>query len=94
MANKKAQGKRAKTRNVVAKRRLTVNDFMKEFENGDKVAIDIQPQVHSGLPPFRFRGKIGDIVGKQGEIYKVKIKDGNKEKILLVHPIHLKKLTS
>ena len=37
-------------------------------------------------------GKIGTVTGQCGENYKVKIRDGGKEKILYVHPVHLKQV--
>ncbi len=39
----------------------------------------------------RFHGRIGVVKGQRGKCYEVAIKDGSKEKILIVHPVHLKK---
>ena len=39
----------------------------------------------------RFHGKIGTVVSQKGRCYTVKIKDGNAEKTLIVHPVHLRK---
>jgi len=40
----------------------------------------------------RFHGKVGTVVGKQGKCYQVKIKDVQMLKIVLAHPVHLKKV--
>ncbi len=73
------------------KRKLTIADYIKEFEENEVVLIDIQPKMDS-MPPLRYKNKSGKIIGKQGKVYKVQIKDGKKTKVLLVSPIHLKRL--
>jgi len=40
----------------------------------------------------RFHAKPGIVMGKQGNSYRIKIVDGKKDKVLIVHPIHLKKV--
>ena len=64
-----------------------------EFNKGDKVAL-----VHnlSFVPsfPWRFNGLTGQIIGKQGKALVILVKDGNKEKKLVVQRIHLKKLSA
>ncbi len=40
----------------------------------------------------RFMGKSGIISGKAGTCYQVAIKDQNKEKTLVIHPVHLRRL--
>ncbi|MFW6233546.1 MAG: 50S ribosomal protein L21e, partial [Nanoarchaeota archaeon] len=47
------------------------------------------PSYHKGLFCLRFHGKIGEVVGTQGECYKVNIKDGDKLKRCVIHPVHL-----
>ena len=65
--------------------------FLKEFQVGDKVVIDIEPSVRRGMPHRRYQGKVGVVVGKRGSAYLVDIKIGNKLKHLMVLPVHLKK---
>ena len=69
-----------------------VNDMLKTFKTGDKVAVVIEPSVHSAMPYARFHGKIGSVVGTRGKAYLVEIKDGRKAKRLISHPVHLKKV--
>ena len=51
-----------------------------------------EPAVQRGMHHPRFQGKTGIVLGKQGTNYKVQIKDGNTKKIMITHPIHLKKV--
>lgn len=95
MANKKAKGKRAKTRSILRKKnrqKMTVNRVLAEFSIGEKVAIKAEPSVHSGLPHRRYQGKTGTVTGKRGKCFEVKTMKGNKEAILIVHPTHLQRI--
>ena len=71
--------------------RTTVNAILQEFKVDDKVVIDIDSSIQEGMPHPRFQGKSGKVVGKRGGCYEVLIRDGKKEKILVVPPAHLKK---
>jgi large subunit ribosomal protein L21e len=72
--------------------KISITRMLREFKEGQKVAIVLEPAYHFGMPHPRFKGRVGEIVGKQGDCYLVKIKDGNKVKILISHPVHLKPL--
>lgn len=65
--------------------------FLKEFEVGDKVVIDVEPSVRRGMPHRRYQGKVGMVVGRRGDAYLVDIKLGGKTKHLIVLSVHLKK---
>ena len=89
---KRSKGTLSKrSRRLKKEREFTVNDFLKEFREGERVALDIQPYYRS-LPHMRYDGKIGVVEGKRGKAYIVKIRDGNAYKKLVVLPIHLKKV--
>jgi len=83
-------GARSKLSNT-AKDKTTVNEYLKEFEEGEKALIQIEPSESEGRPHTRFHGKTVEIIGKQGDSYKVEFKDGNVEKTLFIPPIHLKR---
>jgi len=92
----KTKGFRYRTRKKLKKKVRglpPVNAFLKEFEVGEKVVIKIEPSVHKGMPLPRFHGRIGEVIGKRGRAYLVKIKDGGKEKVLISLPVHLKKVS-
>ncbi|MEW6295716.1 MAG: 50S ribosomal protein L21e [Candidatus Diapherotrites archaeon] len=93
MPGKKARGKRAKQRDNLKKRkRATVNSLLAELKDNATVQVSIDSSVHSGLPHHRFQGKTGTVIEKRGSCYKIKLRDGNKSKELVVHPAHLKEL--
>lgn len=87
----KSHGPRRRTREKFRKsKRVTVNQFLKKFSKGDKVAIKIESSSQKGMPFRRFQGLTGNIIGKRGRAYIVEIKDGNKIKKIIANPEHLK----
>ncbi len=91
---KKSKGTRRGTRKILrkdpSKRGLVpINRALQEFEEGEKVKIKIEPSVHKAQPHRRFHGKIGEVEGKQGKAFVVKVKDGGKIKKVISRPEHL-----
>lgn len=66
--------------------------FFQVLSVGDRVVLVAEPSHHASLYHERFHGHAGAIEGMRGECYKVRIRDGNKEKMLIVHPVHLRKM--
>ena len=62
---------------------------IQEFEAGQKVHLKIDPSVPDGRFHPRFDGLTGEVTGKQGEAFKVRINDGGKEKTLIVSAAHM-----
>ncbi|MCX6711711.1 MAG: 50S ribosomal protein L21e [Candidatus Woesearchaeota archaeon] len=90
-------GFRRKTRhklkkNIRQKGKISIHNYLQEFKSGDKVLLKAEPSIQKGMYFPRFHSKVGTVTKKQGKCYKILIKDHNKEKILIVHPIHLKKV--
>ena len=79
------------SKNYKTKGKITPTKYLQTFENGEKVVLKAEPAIQKGLYELRFHGKIGEVIGQKGKCYIVKIKDGGKEKTLIVHPVHLKK---
>ena len=71
--------------------KLQFSRYFQELKEGDFVAISREPAVQSSFPE-RLQGITGTIKKRQGKAYIIKIKDGNKEKEILIEPIHLKKI--
>lgn len=93
---KRVGSSRYKTRHLfhVSKKmkgKLTISGFVRKMEIGDNVLLSAQPSIMEGIYFRRFHGRIGKVVGTQGACYKVQIRDGGKEKTLIVGPVHLKK---
>ncbi|MCD6549295.1 50S ribosomal protein L21e [Candidatus Micrarchaeota archaeon] len=91
---KMSKGKLARRSRLIGrfkhKRRLTVNDLIKDFKIGDSVIIDIKSNYHKGMPHPRYRGRRGVVIDHQGKACVVKVRDGGKYKTLIVSPVHLK----
>lgn len=94
---KRTGGPRRKTRHKLQKRksekgRISIRRYLQEFKQGDKVVLKAEPAYQKGMYHPRYHGKIGSVISKRKSCYKINIKDKRKEKILIVHPIHLKKV--
>ncbi|MDP2666556.1 MAG: 50S ribosomal protein L21e [Candidatus Diapherotrites archaeon] len=96
MANKKARGYRANTRAKIrgAATRPTVNQLLQTFDVDETVQIVINGTIHAGMPFRRFHGLTGQVIGHQGRAVKVKAYLGNQTCIVILNPIHLKRLTT
>lgn len=62
------------------------------FKVGDRALLSAEPAVQASLYHRRFHGRSGTVTGKRGDCYEVAVKDGNKDKMVIVHPVHLRKL--
>lgn len=71
--------------------KIGLSRFFAEFKIGDRVHLGVEPAYQKGMYFPRFMGRVGEVVGKKKSCYEIKIKDGGKEKILVSHPVHLKK---
>lgn len=80
---------RKKPRN---KGKISLTKFFTPYSVGDRAALSAEPAVQKNLYHRRFHGKSGKVVGKRGDCYEIEIPDGKLKKMLIVHPIHLKKL--
>jgi len=74
-----------------SKGKRKISKIFQELKEGQRVSLVREPSEKQSFPK-RFQGKTGNIIGKRGRAYIVKIKDNNKEKIFIVNPVHLKKL--
>lgn len=88
-------GSRRKARHKLRKHartkgKISTSRFMQSFEAGQTVHLCIEPAIHKGVYSTDFVGKTGVVRAKRGRCYEVLIKDGNKEKMLIIHPVHLK----
>jgi ribosomal protein L21E len=88
---------RRKTRNKLSKSqrkkgKLSLTSYLQRFKPGDKVVLVAEPAVQKGMYHPNYYGKRGLVKAAKGRCYEVAIKDRTKEKILIVHPVHLKKV--
>ena len=94
---KRMGGFRRKTRrklrkNVRQKGKISITRYLQEFNVNNRVQLLAEPAVQKGMYFPRFHGKAAVIKGKRGDCYEVEIKDGEKYKTLIIHPVHLKKI--
>ena len=94
MANK-IGGLRRKSRFKFKKERrrkgkISVSRFMQTFKSGQRVHLSVEPSLHKGVFHPRFIGKTGIVRGLRGKCYEVMVNDKGKDKLLIVHPVHLK----
>jgi len=89
----KSKGPRRRTRNLLrmgVREKIAITKYLQEFKIGSKVVVQPNPSSHKGMPYKRFIGKVGIVEDKKGKSYIIKIKDDNKEKIIISRPEHLK----
>ncbi len=72
--------------------KISLRRYLQRFEDGEKVVLLAEPAVQRGLYFRRFHGKIGTVTRSLGSCYEVRILDARKEKRLIVHPVHLRKV--
>jgi ribosomal protein L21E len=80
-----------KRKSIREKGKLKLSRYFQKFEEGDKVSVVREVSLPCDFPE-RFQGRTGTVQGMQGRGVVLKIKDQNKEKVLIVPPIHLKKI--
>jgi large subunit ribosomal protein L21e len=94
---KRIGGSRRKTRSKLRKPerekgKVAISKYFNTFEEGETVVLKPEPSVQKGMPLPRYQGKSGIVLGKQGKAFKVLIKDGSVEKMIIVPPVHLLKI--
>lgn len=94
---KRIGGFRRKTRHKLTKKakykgKISLRKYFQSFEAGDKVLLKAEPAIHKGMYNPRYHSKIGTVISRTGKCYKLEIKDKNKTKTLIVHPVHLRRL--
>ena len=73
------------------KGKVKFSAYFQSFDKGERVAVKRELSVQPKFPK-QIQGRSGVVSGKRGNSYLVKIKDLNKEKSYIIHPVHLKKL--
>ena len=89
-------GFRRKTRNKLSKGfrrkgKISFTNYFQELKEGERVILLAEPSIQKGMYFPRFHGKTGTILRKKGLCYEVNVRDGSKQKTLIIHPVHLRK---
>ena len=72
------------------KGKISLTSYFQEFKKGDKAVLSAEPAYQKGMYPLKFHGRTTTVLERRGKCYEVAIEEG-KQKILLVHPVHMKK---
>ena len=76
---------------VREKGKLGLSRYFKQIDDGAKVAVVADRGVRAAFPK-RIQGMSGTVLESRGKFKVVQIKDGNKMKTFIMHPVHLKLL--
>lgn len=79
-------------KNVRSRGKVSIREYLKSYEVGDKVLLHAEPAIQKGMYFPRFYGKMGIVSKRVGSCYEVKINDFGKNKTVVAHPVHLKTL--
>jgi large subunit ribosomal protein L21e len=79
-------------KNVRKKGKISLTKYFQTFEIGDGVVLKAEPAIRGGLYNRRLHGRTGIISGQRGRCYFVDVNDKGKDKKVIVHPVHLKRL--
>jgi large subunit ribosomal protein L21e len=69
--------------------KIRLSQYFKKVVDGALVSVVPEASVRAGFPG-RIKGKSGKVMGSRGNYKIVELKDGNKTKTFIIHPIHLK----
>ncbi len=80
-----------KRKSIREKGKIKLSRYFQEFKEGDRVSVGRELSLNPKFPK-QLQGRSGIIKNKRGKSYIVEIKDLNKQKTYIIHPVHLKKL--
>lgn len=83
--------KMGKGKSIREKGKIKLSEYFKDIAKGAKVAIVAERSVANSFPE-RIQGRSGTVTGNRGKYKIVELKEGNKTKTFVVHPVHLKRL--
>lgn len=93
---KRSRGTRTSSRGLRKKPRerglSKITRTLVTFNDGEKVAIVIDPSIHKGMPHPKYQGITGTIVARRGEAYVLNVRLGAKEKHVIARPEHLRRV--
>lgn len=92
---RKSKGLRCRSRKRLSKHPRErgmggLSNLLREYEVGQRVAIDIDPTYIETAPHRRYQGLVGTVVGRRGSAYIVEVFLGDKRKSIVTRAEHLK----
>jgi large subunit ribosomal protein L21e len=94
---KHSVGFRNRTRSLLRKKKRErglspINRILRDYAEGEKVVIILDPSTVKGMPHRRFHGKTGTVISKRGRAYVVNVHMGGYEKVVIARPEHISPL--
>jgi large subunit ribosomal protein L21e len=91
---KHSVGYRNRTRSLLKKEKRErglspINRILRDYAEGEKVVIKIDPSTVKGMPHRRFHGKTATVISKRGRAYLVNVHMGGYEKVVIARPEHI-----
>ncbi|MGB9729385.1 MAG: 50S ribosomal protein L21e [Thermoprotei archaeon] len=88
---KHSKGYRTRSRNLFSAERARkgLSVYLRKYEIGNRVHININPASLTTAPHRRFQGLTGIIIGKRGHAYIIRVNLGNEERTVITTPEHL-----
>lgn len=80
-----------KGRRIREKGKAKLSQYFKKMDAGESVAVVPDCGFRAAFPK-RIKGKTGKVKSMRGTHCMVELKDGNKMKSFIIHPVHLKKV--
>jgi large subunit ribosomal protein L21e len=80
-----------RAKKIRTKGKIKLSSYFRKIDDGSRVAVVDERGVRMSFPQ-RLRGMSGKIKCARGRFKEVEIKDGNKLKTFIIHPVHLKVL--
>lgn len=80
-----------KSKRIRTKGKIKFSEYFKKLKEGDKVSIVPEKGMKMSFPSS-IKGLTGTVEGTRGNYIIVKLKDKNKVKTYILHPVHLRKI--
>ncbi len=86
---RRSRGFRSKARQKLKGGHFSIAETLQDFKTDQKVLVNINPAIHTGMPHPRFQGAMGKIIEKRGRAYIVEVPVGKTTKKIIARTEHL-----
>ena len=81
----------ARKKRIRTKGKIKLSEYFKSPSEGERVCIVVEKGVRASFPK-KLQGLTGEVVGTRGRFRLVKIKDKDRMKKFIIHPVHLRRV--
>jgi large subunit ribosomal protein L21e len=79
------------TKSPRTKGKISLTAYFAKYAPGDRVVLKAEPAVQKGAYFLRFHGRVATVMAQRGNCYELDVPDGGKRKLVIVHPVHLRR---